>query len=342
MILTPQVAQEVSKLAHRSPIEECVAEMPSPDKPSNQVCSYASIHAQVADKSKSYISKYAQFVVEYAIEWEKVLTGRISVGIKKAEDLRRDLDHYQQKVESLRQSTNQYMAKGKQVDSKTADRLSRNEEKFMTAKREYDVFATDLCILIEEVTDRGWRDLHPLLIKLAQFDMTMSDDESKLMGTLNQVVSQLKAAASKHGLQPQARLKDIETKKSSELNTGTSGGDLRIEDGNADGSVFGTSMLYQALPPGSVGAQGSGGFPVQIEDMGRSPPGRNDSFGSYDSAPNPHTASSFGSDWKSSSTYNVSSTHRTMRSAPNSAGAPSTMDILQMSSAAAPPPTMVS
>lgn len=268
-----KVAHEVAKLAARSPIYDNVSELPSPDRPPETVCSYLSIHTKVADKSKSYISKYAQFVVEYTMEWEKVITNRITVGLKKAEGLRRDLDHYQQKVESLRQSANQAMAKGKNVNSSAADKLSRNEEKFIKAKQEYDVFATDLCILMEEVTDRSWRDLHPLMIKLAQFDMTMADDESKAMNMMKQVVKELKDTAQRNGLSPQPRLKDIEHQKAELLNTRGGGGELRIEaaagaDGTSGGGadIFGTGGVSPslALPPGSVGPQGLGGFPVQV------------------------------------------------------------------------------
>ena len=272
------MAHEVAKLAARSPIYDNVSELPSPDRPPETVCSYLSIHTKVADKSKSYISKYAQFVVEYTIEWEKVVTGRITVGLKQAEGYRRDLDHYQQKVESLRQSANQAMAKGKNVNSSAADKLSRNEEKFIKAKQEYDVFATDLCILMEEVTDRSWRDLHPLMIKLAQFDMTMADDESKAMNAMKQVVKELKDTAQRNGLSPQPRLKDIEHQKAELLNTRAGGGELRIEaaaDGSGGGGggsgggatdFFGTGGVSPslALPPGSVGPQGLGGFPVQV------------------------------------------------------------------------------
>jgi hypothetical protein len=329
MYVSYQVAQEVAKIAERSPIYDCTSELPSPDRPPDQVCSYVSIHTKVADKAKSYLSKYAQFVVEYVIEWEKVVTARVSTGLKTAEKLRVDLDHYQQKVESLRLSANQSMARGKMVDSKTADKLTRNEEKFMKSKQEYDVFATELCVLIEEVTERSWRDLHPLLIKLAQFDMTMSDDESKMMGQLNQVVKELKDAAQKNGLSPQPRLKDIENLKPELLSTRGTGGDLRIEAGaDSNGSVFGSTTTPLAMPPGSVGPQGLGGFPIVltaddfiVASVRGTTPSRTKSYDSTASGPG-------------SFPVPVSTTQRTMRAPP------STYDIMKMSSAAAPAPTL--
>lgn len=327
------VAQAIAKMADRSPLYDCASELPSPERPPEQVCSYLSIHAKVSDKSKSYISKYAQFVVEYVLEWEKVISGRISVGLKKAEELRRDLDHYQQKVESLRQSANVSMAKGKMVDSKTAERLSRNEEKFMKSKQEYDLFATDLCILIEEVTERSWRDLHPLLIKLAQFDMTMSDDESKMMGQMSKVVKEMKDVALRTKLSPQPRLKDIECQTPELLNTRVGGADLRIEAGDDGGDEFGSTTTSTAMPPGSVAPQGLGGFPVQVAsaDQGRN---RTSSFASYDSVPSATGSASGRKSPAYPSAFGVSDTQRSMRPAP------STADIVQMSSAAAPPPSM--
>ena len=66
------------------------------------VTSYLSVHEGLANKSKMYSNKYAQFVVDYAMEWEKVVVARVSTGLKKAEQLRVEVDHYQAKVESLR------------------------------------------------------------------------------------------------------------------------------------------------------------------------------------------------------------------------------------------------
>jgi hypothetical protein len=269
--------------------------MPSADRPSTTVNSYASVHDTLSAKSKSYATKFKQFVLDYAVEWDKVVRTRVESGLKKAEQLRRDLDHYQKKVEAMRLSTNQIMAKGKTVPPTTAERLGRNEEKLISSKQTYNKIATDLCILMEEVTERAWRDLHPLLIKCAQFDMTMSGDESTILSSLNQSVSELKRVASDNGLSPQARLKDLASLNPELLSTrpgGVTG--LTITSG---GEPLGGSSPYRttsgsnmAQPPGSVGPQGLGGFPVQVSERSAEPPpayalSRNSSFNSYASAP---------------------------------------------------------
>ena len=68
------------------------------------------------------------------------------------------------------------MAKGKQVDSKAAGKLTRNEEKLIKVKESGSKFISDLCLLMEEVTERSWRDLHPMLVKCAQFEGQVSSD----------------------------------------------------------------------------------------------------------------------------------------------------------------------
>jgi len=246
-----EVAKQIVALSGGSPIHDVAGKLP----PSNEngevltdsdVNSFASIHILLSGKHQAYADKYLKFVVNYAIEWERVVVSRVSTQLKTARVLQQNLNHYQSKVESIRQGVNVTLAKGKQVDQKTADRLKRNEDKYSIAKREYEDFASDLCTLIEEVTQRSWKDLHPMLIKMAQFDATLSNDEASSLSNLNQVVSVLKQLAQKHGLQPSARLKEIETLTAKMISTKQAdeyienGSNLSIQD---DSSVGSTSVL---------------------------------------------------------------------------------------------------
>jgi len=275
-------------MTKETPLFDCIGLMPSADRPSNTVCSYASVHDDVSAKAKSYAGKYQQFVLEYAVEWEKIIRTRIDNGLKKAEQLRIELDHYQKKTESLRLAANQAMAKGKPVASSQQEKLTRNEEKLIASKQNYNTVATDLCILMEEVTERSWRDLHPLLIKCAQFDMTLANDEAKALSNLNQVVASLKQVATEKGLSSQPRLKDLAGLKPELLSTRPGGvAGLQIEAGPS--TVFGTDLTSStAIAPGSFGGQGQGGFPVQISPNADSF-GRSNSMSSFHSAPPPLT-----------------------------------------------------
>lgn len=281
---------------------ESTGVMPSADRPTDSVNSYASVHDSLAAKNKSYLDKYQQFVINYVLEWEKVVTGRVNNGLKVTEDLRRDLDHYQKKVEALRLSTNKALANGKQVKSDTAEKLKRNEEKLIAAKQGYNKAATDLCILMEEVTERSWRDLHPLLLKCAQFDMTIASDESNILASLNAVVNTLKTIANNNGISPQPRLKDLATVKPELLSTRPGGvAALTIEAGPNIGSPTSSNSAVTspvtgdpfAAPPGTLAPQGLGGFPITVANNALpSPPGdqypsRSSSLGSFSATPPP-------------------------------------------------------
>lgn len=299
-------------MSKETPMFDCIGLMPSADRPSNTVCSYLSVHDDLGAKSKSYAAKYQQFVVDYAVEWEKIVSTRIDAGIKKAEALRIELDHYQKKYEALRLTANQNMAKGKSVASGHQEKLARNEEKLLGSKQIYNKVATDLCILMEEVTERSWRDVHPLLVKVAQFDMTLANDEAKALAALSQVVNALKQVATDNGLSPQPRLKDWATLKPETLSTRPGGvADLTIEAGPAFAPIAITSEM--ALPPGSVGPQGMVGFPIQIAS-----PSNNDPFAtssgsvaSFHSAPDPFGGGASAIDPLSTSFHNMLSVQTT-------------------------------
>jgi len=180
---------------------------------------YLSIHQMLSSRQKMYADRFREYVVQYAIEWEQIVVGRVSTSLEKAETLRLNLDHYQEKVESLRNETNRVLIKGKSLDPKAAERLQRNEVKWTEARKEYEVYTQDLCVLIDEVTERGWRDLHPILIKMAQFDATLASDESDIMSNLLGVADGLKKLAHRYGLKPETRLRDLEGLTPTKLST---------------------------------------------------------------------------------------------------------------------------
>lgn len=166
------------------------------------------------------------------------------------------------------------MAKGKQVDSKAAGKLTRNEDKLIKVKESGSKFISDLCLLMEEVTERSWRDLHPMLVKCAQFEGQVSSDEAKAFESMNEVVTALKKVASEHGIKPQARLKDLQTADPTILSTRSKDDsrNLAIENGFAGMALGGSaergiggSEEAMHFPPGSTHAQGLGGFPVRVQ-----------------------------------------------------------------------------
>lgn len=215
------VAVQISKLAENSPLEACAGKAPNGEMEadSSDMETFMSVHHNMHNRIDMYAGRFSQFILDYAVEWEKVVVTRVTGNLKQSEKLRRELDHYQQKVEVMRLSTNKTMAQGKIVKPEQAERLKRNEEKLFHARRHYEEFASDLCLLIEEVTERSWKDLHPIFIKLAQFDGSIAADEQKYFANLFNVAEDLKQVARSHGLRPQARLKQLETEKGKSVST---------------------------------------------------------------------------------------------------------------------------
>ena len=149
-------------------------------------------------------------MVEYSIEWEKVIVARVSTSLKQAERLRLDQDHYKAKVISIQRDAAKVISRGKELDPKISEKLERNEEKLRNSQKEYETFTSDLCLLMKEVTEKSWKDLHPILLKLVQFDTTLVSDEKKILSALSSVEGTLKEIAVKHCLKPENRLKDLE------------------------------------------------------------------------------------------------------------------------------------
>ena len=191
-----------------------------------------------------------------------------------------DLDHYQKKVEELNKDANKTMTKGKSVSDKGVDKLKRNEQKLVNARREHDQFVADLCCFMEEIMERGWKDLHPLLVKMAQFDITLSGEETKLLSTgMVAVVGELKALAGNHpNMNPTGRLKELETwslETISKTNPRTE--QLTIRGGDEYGVVQGTSA--DDLDVGGGGLFGSAPNSRQPSSDNLYNGGGSDSFG---------------------------------------------------------------
>mmetsp|Transcript_13527 Transcript_13527/g.15938 ORF Transcript_13527/g.15938 Transcript_13527/m.15938 type:complete len:245 (+) Transcript_13527:3-737(+) len=182
---------------------------------------------------KTYADRYLKHIVGYAVEWETVIIGQVTGSLKQARGLRRDVDHYQSKVESLTVITNRVLGKGLVVNTKLMTRSLRNEEKHQQSRKEYDMFADNLCIILKEVTTRGWENLHPILLKLVEYDISVGSNESKLLSNLTPVAESLKSIANDYGLQSRSGLKLLE--QGTPLQSQSSNaGQVEIQDSSPD------------------------------------------------------------------------------------------------------------
>jgi hypothetical protein len=104
-------------------------------------------------------------------------------------------------VESLRQRANDMEVKGKASPANAVEKLHRNEEKLKEAYMVHEAAAGRLCVLIETVTQDGWKDLYHMAKNFMKWESNRVGRESdiycKLSKTLDSMKTTFKKNASK-------------------------------------------------------------------------------------------------------------------------------------------------
>eukprot|EP00571_Detonula_confervacea_P013277 CAMPEP_0172299422 /NCGR_PEP_ID=MMETSP1058-20130122/1738_1 /TAXON_ID=83371 /ORGANISM="Detonula confervacea, Strain CCMP 353" /LENGTH=611 /DNA_ID=CAMNT_0013008869 /DNA_START=157 /DNA_END=1992 /DNA_ORIENTATION=+ len=364
-----EVAKAINSLTVDTPLFKCAGDIPanavgttdggggnstSTDIVPHQShpSSYAAIHLQLHKKNKMYLEKYTEHILNYATEWERILSTRITGHLKQSEKLRVDLDHYARKVEDMNKTMNKTMSKGKSINDAGVDKLKRNEQKLSQARQEYDRFVNDLCGFMEEVMERGWKDLHPLLVKMAQFDATLSNEEAVLLkGSMAGVTENLKGMGTKYpNLKAQGRLKELETWSLESLNkvnpSSRSDSPLMITHGGGENASYVTQSsgggdptlgIHAGLGAPSDGSldlnAGGGGFFGSSGQISGSQISRTSSFasnsgsdagGGYGAPQQPRSRTNTGDSGGGGYDWNVAGGTRSAsyRGAPSSGGLP--------------------
>ena len=123
-------------------------------------------------------------IIEYAVEWEKAITEKVGEELKKVRGLQTTRTHYEKKVEQLRQWANALEEKGKENPPTKAEKLVRNEGKLKEAFELHEEEAGRLCLLLEEVTTNGWKDLYNLVKNYCRWESYRVDQESGIYSEL--------------------------------------------------------------------------------------------------------------------------------------------------------------
>jgi len=173
---------------------------------------YVAIHLCVNDISKSHLNEYYKSMIQYAEEWDAIVSNRINAGLYEYKKLCDDLHHYTAKVNKLR---------AVKIQSKRREeKLFRNEQKLLGAQEAYRAFGENLYMYIEEVTDRAWKDLYPLLLNAVEFDLNYCAGEFKFLSHLAQSVEMLKQIGGHYGLHTKGRLPELDADPMQSLYTG--------------------------------------------------------------------------------------------------------------------------
>eukprot|EP00588_Corethron_pennatum_P010077 CAMPEP_0194271118 /NCGR_PEP_ID=MMETSP0169-20130528/4984_1 /TAXON_ID=218684 /ORGANISM="Corethron pennatum, Strain L29A3" /LENGTH=589 /DNA_ID=CAMNT_0039013397 /DNA_START=166 /DNA_END=1935 /DNA_ORIENTATION=- len=240
-----RVAQQLQTLAEGTPISGCVnSGKIEQDSQSGSRKSYVTIADALDQRSTVLIDKFRLYVIDYTVEWKKILKNRVTQSLAAFEKTRLEYDHYQRKMSSMRKTVTALEKRGKPIDPALNQKIFRNEEKLEETKASYFMSHRKTVLFLKEVTERSWKDLHPLFVKLAQFDCTFAKDQATISSDLNGVISILQKIALDNGMSKTARLKNLMYADPEEIYTGlplrkigTPNKTLSVELGSAEDLV---------------------------------------------------------------------------------------------------------
>ncbi|KAL7565544.1 hypothetical protein ACA910_003821 [Epithemia clementina (nom. ined.)] len=184
-------------------------------------------------------------VLDYVDLWQATVTTRVNNGMKNTDTLRREVDHYSTKLESLQKTG---LRKNNKADQPPAppsaqemEKMQRNQEKYRQAQEVYQKAALEHYWVLDEVVNRSWRDLHPILDQLLQLDTALVQDSNskdvlakyeKTLAALQQEVEKQQQQLSQQQQQqqpdPSERFRAIANDSPQQLNTSNSNNGPRL------------------------------------------------------------------------------------------------------------------
>jgi len=177
------VVAKVSSLSEKSPIFDQVGNTAG--------ASFASITEESSTNTKSHAVEYQASVIDYCLEWERIITSRVDAGVKEVKKLHDRLVHYENKLDGLRQKERVAENLPKGTPKKLTEKLERNEQKLDQAWKEHERSASKLCNLIEQIVNRGHKDLYPVVLNMLQWEVERASGENRIYARLPETAESL-------------------------------------------------------------------------------------------------------------------------------------------------------
>jgi hypothetical protein len=252
-----QVTVQLTALSTNSPLHAHVGNAPG-------LASLTSVHQLATEKAKVDAEQYQNNVIDYAIEWEKIVTTRVDEGLKKNNVLHARLNHYQNKIEVLRKKVNAGESKGKETPTKLSVKLTRNEDKTKQAWKLHEESASNLCNLIDEITTGGWKDLYPLVTETLQWELGRATREYDVYGKLSEVEKDMASTFDEKAFVPV--VEQLAEEPSGGSSSDAAGAADEDEDNDSD-----TTGSFHDNPPGVLNLSSSD----DIDDDDKTPASSN-------------------------------------------------------------------
>jgi len=188
------MVNEMSTFSEKSPIYDMVG--------SKQEKSLAFVNKLASKQAQTDSDMFQKSVLDYAIEWERIVATRIDGELEKTKKLQQTFDHYKTKVDGLRKKGNDAETKGKPLPDNVAEKHKRNEAKLDEAWKEYEQSAAQVCVLIEEVTQYAWKDLFPLVNVTMKWQSDCASNQAETFAPLMDTMDKMAVAFRKKARTP--------------------------------------------------------------------------------------------------------------------------------------------
>jgi hypothetical protein len=176
--------------------------------------SYLELQRTQRDVMLRHAKAFESDVVKYAEDWLDTISSRVKFKVGQYKALSDSLRHYVTKVERLKARHNPG------VPEKVA-KLERNETKLRGTREAHDTMGVNLYMLLEEVTERAWKDLLPLMMKSMELDLAQAKEDRHLVrDRLNDVLDSFKRVSGEHNVASEGRLQSLQKDRVESLYSG--------------------------------------------------------------------------------------------------------------------------
>mmetsp|Transcript_20959 Transcript_20959/g.59811 ORF Transcript_20959/g.59811 Transcript_20959/m.59811 type:complete len:307 (+) Transcript_20959:169-1089(+) len=179
-----EIISFMAKLADGSPLHDDIGKANNSD-------SLVHIQSSAAKKAKDNVIEFQKKVLDYAIEWESIVTSRADVELKKCKKLETDQEHYEGKVEKLREEVNKLETAGKKPGNAKLEKLARNEEKLKASFKVHEAAANKACVLLEQIVQHGWKDLYHMVKATVNCEKHRVDGEAATFAEMKEALDRM-------------------------------------------------------------------------------------------------------------------------------------------------------
>ncbi|KAL3799455.1 hypothetical protein HJC23_013910 [Cyclotella cryptica] len=176
--------------------------------------SYYDVHEVNYMESKKYLEQHSN-LVKYIEDWERILFQRVNALYTEYMKHRKNLHHYIKKVDSLKKEMAKLQKaseeKDKPIPPKKVEKLERNVVKLAGARETHDNSGESLFLFLDEVVNRSWRDIFPLLQRTVKFEQDYSLMQAKTFQRLTGTTELLDLIGRNKSISMSSRLKSLKT-----------------------------------------------------------------------------------------------------------------------------------